>query len=779
MFCFAASLLHPPSQPPLVGFVQTILSGPRREYSTDVAALFDESGSNKGYRSGLMFLSCILGGILLIWSFILVALKLKGSAVGCAAGNAFRAEVDKGNRAASDSTNIEESPEQIEDVTTAIEYDDASFHSSISSVEENLEIEDNDEGTEYSSVPMPSRRERRTQVVFMIFGLMNMASLSLALIYLVGPLRQSADDTLEHTKGLREVISQVNASVNAFSMGIQNSFGIVKDLPLTRNDVCPQGRSDTMEAVMGFDMESVIDLYLRDYFELSVEISQSIEEVEQIIDYVSNSLNSVDKVANETDSYIWIVPAVLLALGTLTAIFLFGVFLAWKRDSNRNLQRFLSYGILPFFVIITLVCWVLATGAAISAAIGTDACTSGSSNGSPSDTVDAILDRNGIDQNDLAYSFAAAYSKGCRGPNPTAVFTSHELNVRNTVETIWQYVSAIDSAGRDRVETVCGDGNKLDLLLQGLQDLAKQLTSVHKALDSASNSLKCSRISVIYQEAVEETICSDATNAMCWGFLLFFVMSISTMSMITLRASWRQAIDEDKIYDESEVAENMIVDEHEEYLAYISRYKHEWEEYEGMAMIPEQPTSVAESVESGSSSSLKSKYSDDSGFQGDKEVASSISDKDSPPRASFDPINSECHSQASRVTSNSEDISFLSLSDIRTPQSSQSSDDGDNQLPSPLLPQNASAEPDEVDVIPLPVPSRSNKNEVFVRTSSSGKLKTPMSSSYEMVPSPTRQKRNRRRSPVSENYFGQSGNDDDGDFIGTTGLPFELLPRQN
>jgi len=54
------------------------------------------------------------------------------------------------------------------------------------------------------------------------------------------------------------------------------------------------------------------------------------------------------------------------------------------------------------------------------------------------------------------------------------------------------------------------------------------------------------------------------------------------MVMISLRAAWLQVISKEKVYhDEMDIAENMILDEHEEYLAYISRYKHEWEEYRG------------------------------------------------------------------------------------------------------------------------------------------------------------------------------------------------------
>lgn len=53
------------------------------------------------------------------------------------------------------------------------------------------------------------------------------------------------------------------------------------------------------------------------------------------------------------------------------------------------------------------------------------------------------------------------------------------------------------------------------------------------------------------------------------------------MFMITFRASWRHQIEADELYAEDEVDENMFVDEYEEYLAYISKYKHEWDEYEG------------------------------------------------------------------------------------------------------------------------------------------------------------------------------------------------------
>lgn len=83
-------------------------------------------------------------------------------------------------------------------------------------------------------------------------------------------------------------------------------------------------------------------------------------------------------------------------------------------------------------------------------------------------------------------------------------------------------------------------------------------------------------------------------------------------------------------HDETDVAENMVLDEHEEYLAYISRYKHEWQEYEGF----EEEGAVKSSPRSdfrdeGSGYRDTSTHGEDSGyFYGDEEYSSHDSESD-------------------------------------------------------------------------------------------------------------------------------------------------------
>ena len=146
---------------------------------------------------------------------------------------------------------------------------------------------------------------------------------------------------------------------------------------------------------------------------------------------------------------------------------------------------------------------------------------------------------------------------------------------------MWQQISRIDSIGRTEIIETCG-GTELEGLLVDARTLAKLLTTIRRSLLSVSTSISCPRISPLYIALVHDAICTDVTAASARGFLLFVVLGICLMVMVSLRAAWLQVILKEKVYhDEMDIAENMILDEHEEYLAYISRYKHEWEEYRG------------------------------------------------------------------------------------------------------------------------------------------------------------------------------------------------------
>ena len=181
----------------------------------------------------------------------------------------------------------------------------------------------------------------------------------------------------------------------------------------------------------------------------------------------------------------------------------------------------------------------------------------------------------------LCFVSTTVPKQGCQGPNPNQEIIDIERTMQTTIDNVWNQLSIVDSVGRKELAEACG-GN-LDELLEGARLLAVSLSSIRKALDSTVGTLDCMRIHPIYVEIVHEELCEEIGEASGLSYLIFLGMSLSLFVLITLRASWYHFIEDEVVYDEDEVADNMILDEHEEYLRYISKYKHEWQEYNGFS----------------------------------------------------------------------------------------------------------------------------------------------------------------------------------------------------
>jgi hypothetical protein len=183
--------------------------------------------------------------------------------------------------------------------------------------------------------------------------------------------------------------------------------------------------------------------------------------------------------------------------------------------------------------------------------------------------------------------------------------------VQESIDVLWQEISKVDSIGRSQIMETCG-GTELEQLLFDARTLAKLLTSIRRSLDSTSLSVSCPRINPIYVSLVHDTICTEVASASARGFIFFLVLGIAMMTMVSLRAAWLRIVPEEKVYhDAIDIAENMVLDEHEEYLRYISKYKHEWEEYRGFDGNGLEPPYHHDDEERWSSAPGSSSYIDD------------------------------------------------------------------------------------------------------------------------------------------------------------------------
>ena len=378
---------------------------------------------------------------------------------------------------------------------------------------------------------------------------------------------------------------------------------IVESTPLDYNELCPLVPREDAEQVLEVDLGSLATLLVDDFMELSNDVRADISEVKFLLDRVELGMNDFDESKSEVEAYMWVVPGILFGVSLATAISMLGVMLAWKDKSGMAVQNGLSYVLLPILVLLCVSCWIVVLCAAFGTMVSSDACTAGTSNGTPYQTIEGVLEAHNVGVNATAFKYITAYTNQCL-EDPTKDIHELEELVQNSISRIWREISIVDSVGRDNLIEKCGS-EKLPELFSGARNLAKLLTAIRRSLDSAIVSLNCQRINTIYVEFAHDSICTETASSSAYGFILFLLMSISLTVMISLRASWLRNIPEEKVYhDEDEVAENMFLDEHEEYLAYISKYKHEWQEYNGI-----NEDSLAGSGDDGDSSS----FNDDEG----------------------------------------------------------------------------------------------------------------------------------------------------------------------
>lgn len=748
---------HQP-QTPFLSFIASILRAPRTEYTTDIALYIASNGSPHAtnYRAGIVFMACIIGGFAFLWTFILVALKIKGKAVGCAAGHAFdRSSMsDDGSSlgrksAKNECTDMEDNStmrksktsSSSEDVVqnkgngeqnrnSSSHEDEAeilSLHSSIPSVELDDERsigfgskKDSSSGRASSAthstdtdLPPPSLRERRTQVVFFITGVITFLCVPLVIAFCFAPVKEAIAQSSSYLGEARQVASQIESSLFIIQEARNESYSIFNTTPMNMQVLCPElVNASNMNVTLGINLQAVISQFKVNYDAMQGQMSKDIAEVDSVVQTLNSAIDTVNLVFLDTSNYIWIAPAMLLVLCVVTALALFGVCIAWREESSAKLQRIMSFGVLPSLIVMSIACWATAICAAITTAMGTDACTNGTAGGSPENTIDEVLQAKGISPSSDLYSFVYAYTHTCKGPDPTTVLANLERQVQNLVDYIWNSLSKIDSTGRSNIMALCGN-DELNVFLSNLGDLAKILTSINNAISSSTQVLQCDQISPFYVEAVHDSMCTNVSQAIAIAFVLFFALGITTLTMITLRAAWRQQIYEDKIYEESEVAENMIVDEHEEYLAYISRYRHEWQEYTGVDGVdlprgPDDHRNVSPDGRTDSSSS-----------EDELPNASPSDEMDGPSEvleARQEPFDPYSGSDAQSQTTGG-DISFQSL---RTPTTT----DGSPQQnpvsipPSLLLPMDQHTDYDNLlddplfDEIPPTVSSDSNTKKI-------------------------------------------------------------------
>lgn len=216
----------------------------------------------------------------------------------------------------------------------------------------------------------------------------------------------------------------------------------------------------------------------------------------------------------------------------------------------------------PVLLVTSFLSIALAGGVGMGLIIGSDFCSGGGGEGSPTETMIASILQHDPTIPGTYYFEGVLYvlREKCMGPSPLP-FPEYSTELRAAIESSNVFISEVESIGQDALGATCGSSvlEETLALSKGVKQNMTNLVKLSDALSGPNGALTCETFMPIYDEVINETACSDSIGYGIYGFILVSAVSIFSLIMIACRPLPELVISEK--YDDDEVVKEIDVEE--------------------------------------------------------------------------------------------------------------------------------------------------------------------------------------------------------------------------
>ena len=132
--------------------------------------------------------------------------------------------------------------------------------------------------------------------------------------------------------------------------------------------------AESYEAEIGINLLDLLDTVSTSYADVKEQVREILLVVNNVMSRLADGIHGFEDTVDSSEKYLWIVPGVLFGVSILVCISALGVLLAWKNKSGTKIQHFLSYALLPFLIMATTACWLLAIAASFGTMASSGMC---------------------------------------------------------------------------------------------------------------------------------------------------------------------------------------------------------------------------------------------------------------------------------------------------------------------------------------------------------------------------------------------------------------------
>lgn len=492
---YAAIKLH--------SFVKSFYNTPRFGHSKDISYYFSDESSVRGeYFNGLIVVFLLIMLIAALWFIVLIILRILGTRVGCASGNAATIPAESMMSKGSYSVNT-------------------------------------DETGEFIVMQADQNRVNRTRIVYFISGLYSLVSCGV-IIYALFRLMTTLTS---HYDAAEEILEHVDSTKVESLLTTSGEFTTLKDALVTNLSGFCSGAGVTVNGYNPATTTLNYESSLSEVTDISGDgawalLKTDVSDLNKLMQNIVDFLKFVDGPAS-----IWfIVTASVSGLFLLFCIYMLAC--AWKagkegyqfvgEDRKGCCSVFLQFIVTPLFALLIATSWFMTSVFFTSQVANADFCYDEITTG---DTVLRMLVQRGYAESSDAYVLVDEYLHGCDEKNatPNALVNTFEDLIQDVVSASSDFQAMTPNDDITDLEGVCGAGTS-DIVTESNTAIEK-LNELQNNFNSVQESMTCETMAPILQGLVYETHCSELTHDLIWAFISGLTVSFFGTVMLTLRSS--------------------------------------------------------------------------------------------------------------------------------------------------------------------------------------------------------------------------------------------------
>jgi hypothetical protein len=166
-------------------------------------------------------------------------------------------------------------------------------------------------------------------------------------------------------------MDQVEASLNSIESTSRSVLEILDSTPTDLAIICPLVSPESFETDLGVDLTYIVQSVAEEYDRLQGEVSAQLAVGNNLVDKITNGVSDFETSVAVTEEYMWAIPALLFAIGVLSATSMLGVVMAWKEKSGVQFQRTMSWIVLPLLILASIATWMVVVFASMGSMVGT------------------------------------------------------------------------------------------------------------------------------------------------------------------------------------------------------------------------------------------------------------------------------------------------------------------------------------------------------------------------------------------------------------------------